>query len=36
VLKSTDNTDPGALSWYTTPGRSRIAMIGTQGARPAG
>jgi hypothetical protein len=27
--KSTDSTDPGAWSWYTTPG-ARIAMIGTQ------
>jgi hypothetical protein len=26
--KSTDNTDPGAWSWCTTPG-ARIAMIGT-------
>jgi hypothetical protein len=34
--KSTDNTDPGAWSWYTTPGGSRIAMIGTQGGTTGG
>ena len=31
VLKATDNTDPRALSWYTTPEGSRIAMVDTQG-----
>jgi uncharacterized protein YecT (DUF1311 family) len=31
VLKSTDNTDPRAWSWYTTPEGSRIAMVDTQG-----
>jgi len=36
VLKSTDNTDPGALSWYTTPEGSRIAMIDTQGDTTGG
>jgi uncharacterized protein YecT (DUF1311 family) len=30
-LKSTDNTDPRAFSWYTTPEGSRIAMVDTQG-----
>ncbi len=36
VLKSTDNTDPSALSWYTTPEGSRIAMIDTQGDTTGG
>ena len=36
VLKSTDNTDPSALSWYTTPEGSRIAMIDTQGDATGG
>ncbi|MDX6336116.1 MAG: hypothetical protein QOG05_3456 [Streptosporangiaceae bacterium] len=36
VLKSTDSTDPSALSWYTTPGGSRIAMIDTQGDTTGG
>ena len=31
TLKATDNTDPRALSWYTTPEGSRIAMVDTQG-----
>ena len=31
ALKSTDDTDPSALSWYTTPEGSRIAMTDTQG-----
>lgn len=31
VLKATDNTDPRAFSWYTTPEGSRIAMVDTQG-----
>ena len=31
VLKATDNPDPRALSWYTTPEGSRIAMVDTQG-----
>jgi uncharacterized protein YecT (DUF1311 family) len=35
-LKSTDNTDPGALSWYTTPEGSRIAMTDTQGDSSGG
>jgi hypothetical protein len=35
-LKSTDNTDPSALSWYTTPEGSRIAMIDTQGDSTGG
>jgi uncharacterized protein YecT (DUF1311 family) len=36
VLKSTDSTDPSALSWYTTPEGSRIAMIDTQGDSSGG
>jgi uncharacterized protein YecT (DUF1311 family) len=36
VLKSTDSTDPGALSWYTTPEGTRIAMIDTQGDTTGG
>ncbi len=36
VLKATDNTDPAALSWYTTPAGSRIAMIDTQGDASGG
>ncbi len=36
VLKSTDSTDPSALSWYTTPQGSRIAMIDTQGDSTGG
>jgi uncharacterized protein YecT (DUF1311 family) len=35
-LKSTDNTDPSALSWYTTPEGSRIAMVDTQGDSTGG
>jgi len=31
TLKATDNTDPRAFSWYTTPEGSRIAMVDTQG-----
>lgn len=31
VLQATDNTDPRAFSWYTTPEGSRIAMVDTQG-----
>ena len=31
TLKATDNTDPLAFSWYTTPKGSRIAMVDTQG-----
>lgn len=31
MLKSTDNTDPSAWAWYTTPEGSRIAMLDTQG-----
>jgi uncharacterized protein YecT (DUF1311 family) len=31
TLKSTDNPNPSALSWYTTPGGSRIAMLASQG-----
>jgi uncharacterized protein YecT (DUF1311 family) len=31
VLKATDNTDPRAFSWYTTPKGSRVAMVDTQG-----
>jgi uncharacterized protein YecT (DUF1311 family) len=30
-LKATDNTDPSAFSWYTTPEGSRIGMAATQG-----
>jgi hypothetical protein len=36
MLKSTDNTDPSALSWYTTPKGSRIAMVDTQGDNSGG
>ncbi|MGO9218446.1 MAG: lysozyme inhibitor LprI family protein [Streptosporangiaceae bacterium] len=36
ALKSTDNTDPSALSWYTTPEGSRIAMTDTQGDSTGG
>jgi uncharacterized protein YecT (DUF1311 family) len=35
-LNSTDNTDPSALSWYTTPAGSRIAMVDTQGDSSGG
>jgi uncharacterized protein YecT (DUF1311 family) len=31
MLKATDNTNPLAFSWYTTPKGSRIAMVDTQG-----
>jgi uncharacterized protein YecT (DUF1311 family) len=31
TLKATDNTNPAALSWYTTAEGSRIAMVDTQG-----
>jgi uncharacterized protein YecT (DUF1311 family) len=36
MLKATDNTDPSALSWYTTPKGSRIAMVDTQGDNSGG
>ena len=36
MLKSTDNTDPSALSWYTTPEGSRIAELDTQGDQSGG
>jgi uncharacterized protein YecT (DUF1311 family) len=36
VFKSTDNPNPDALSWYTTPGGSRIAMLDTQGDESGG
>jgi hypothetical protein len=36
VLKSTDSTNPSDLSWYTTPGGSRIAMTDTQGDATGG
>jgi len=36
TLKSTDNTDPSALSWYTTPEGSRIAELDTQGDQSGG
>jgi hypothetical protein len=36
TLKSTDNPDPSALTWYTTPGGSRIAMLDTQGDQTGG
>jgi uncharacterized protein YecT (DUF1311 family) len=36
MLKATDNTDPSALSWYTTPEGSRIAMVDTQGDNSGG
>jgi uncharacterized protein YecT (DUF1311 family) len=36
ALKSTDNTDPSALSWYTTPEGSRIAALDTQGDQSGG
>ena len=35
-LKGTDSTDPNQLSWYTTPGGSRIAEISTQGDQTGG
>jgi uncharacterized protein YecT (DUF1311 family) len=35
-LKSTDSLDPNQLSWYTTPGGSRIAEIDTQGDQTGG
>jgi uncharacterized protein YecT (DUF1311 family) len=35
-LSATDNTDPSALSWYTTPAGSRIAMVDTQGDNSGG
>ena len=35
-LKATDNSDPSALSWYTTPKGSRIAMVDTQGDSSGG
>jgi uncharacterized protein YecT (DUF1311 family) len=31
MLKATDNTNPLAFSWHTTPKGSRIAMVDTQG-----
>lgn len=36
ALKSTDSTNPGDLSWYTTPAGSRIAMTDTQGDATGG
>ena len=36
TLKSTDRTDLGGLSWYTTPEGSRIAEIDTQGDQTGG
>ncbi len=36
MLQATDNTDPSALSWYTTPKGSRIAMADTQGDNSGG
>jgi uncharacterized protein YecT (DUF1311 family) len=36
MLKATDNADPSALAWYTTPGGSRIAMLDTQGDQSGG
>jgi uncharacterized protein YecT (DUF1311 family) len=36
VLKSTDSTNPDALSWYTTPEGSRIAELDTQGDQSGG
>jgi uncharacterized protein YecT (DUF1311 family) len=36
VLKATDNTEVSALSWYTTPEGSRIAMADTQGDSSGG
>jgi hypothetical protein len=36
MLKSTDSTELSDLSWYTTPGGSRIAMIDTQGDASGG
>jgi uncharacterized protein YecT (DUF1311 family) len=36
VFKNTDNPNPDALSWYTTPGGSRIAMLDTQGDESGG
>jgi uncharacterized protein YecT (DUF1311 family) len=36
MLNATDNTDPSALSWYTTPEGSRIAMVDTQGDNSGG
>jgi uncharacterized protein YecT (DUF1311 family) len=35
-LKATDSMDPSALSWYTTPGGSRIAELSTQGDQTGG
>jgi len=36
ALKSTDSTSLGDVSWYTTPGGSRIGMIDTQGDAAGG
>jgi uncharacterized protein YecT (DUF1311 family) len=36
VLRSTDSTSLSDLSWYTTPGGSRIAMTDTQGDASGG
>jgi uncharacterized protein YecT (DUF1311 family) len=36
MFKSTDNPDPDALSWYTTPEGSRIAELDTQGDQSGG
>jgi len=35
-LKATDNPNPSALAWYTTPAGSRIAMLDTQGDQSGG
>jgi uncharacterized protein YecT (DUF1311 family) len=36
VLKSTDSPSPSALSWYTTPEGTRIAMMSAQGDETGG
>lgn len=36
VLKSTDSTMMSDISWYTTPGGSRIGMVDTQGDTSGG
>jgi uncharacterized protein YecT (DUF1311 family) len=36
TLKATDNPNPSALAWYTTPAGSRIAMLDTQGDQSGG
>ncbi|MGH3188101.1 MAG: lysozyme inhibitor LprI family protein [Streptosporangiaceae bacterium] len=35
-LKSTDNIDPDAIAWYTTPEGSRIGELDTQGDQTGG